>query len=64
MVDDEPKGIYRRVQTTHQETDIISHFALVAVGDADITNKLRDSPTLIIETSQIKQGMDTSGAKG
>jgi len=36
---DESRG-FTESQTTHQETDIISHFALVAVGDADFTNKL------------------------
>ena len=27
-------------QTTHHETDIISYFTLVAMGDANITNEL------------------------
>jgi hypothetical protein len=34
-------------QSTRHETDIISHFALVAVGYANITNELLRFPKLI-----------------
>ena len=30
-------------QSTRHETDVISHFALVAAGDANITDELQDS---------------------
>jgi hypothetical protein len=34
-------------QTTYHETDIISYFVLVAMGDANITNELGDLQKII-----------------
>ena len=48
-------------QLTYQETDIISHSALVAVGYANITNELT---RINHSTSKIKLREHTSGAKG
>ena len=36
------EGDFAEGQRTHQETDIISYSALVAVGDTNVTNELWD----------------------
>ena len=50
-------------QSTHHETDIISHFALVAVGYANITNELIYPKNQLIDLlGKIRE--HTSGVKG
>ena len=40
VMSQEPENVYKEGQSTRHETDIISHFALVAVGYANTANEL------------------------